>query len=185
MKERLTEKFLLYQVQVKKNPDSFGHLYDRYIDKIYRFVYLKLSNKHEAEDVTSEVFLKTWNYLTDNSKVHVKSFSGLIYKIARNAVIDIYRSRARNKETSLEAMPELPQDTSIIDSIHINQEVQALLRQVKKMKNEYQEVVVLRYVDNLPISEIAQILGKKKTNVRVTLHRALKVLKKLTGESHE
>jgi RNA polymerase sigma-70 factor, ECF subfamily len=184
MRNKLTEKYLLYQIQVKKSPESFGTLYDEYVEKIYRFVYLKLSSKEEAEDITSEVFLKTWNYLIERPQENITSFSGLVYKIARNAVIDVYRQRARHKTTTMESMDEFPADATYIDAVHMNQEIQALLRQIKKMKNEYQEVLVLRYIDDLPTKEIAEILGKSPSNVRVTLHRALKVLKKLS-ESHE
>lgn len=180
MRKKLTEKYLLYQIQVKQNSDSFGTLYDQYIEKIYRFVYLKLSSKEEAEDLTSEVFLKTWNYLIEHPQEEISSFSGLVYKIARNAVIDVYRSRARKKTTFIDNLDDFPADATYIDAIHMNQEIQALLRQIKRMKNEYQEVLVLRYIDDLSMKEIAEILGKTSSNVRVTLHRALKVLKKLS-----
>jgi len=76
MKANYREKLLVHKVQEKKDNEAFGELYDLYIEKIYRFVFIKLSNKEEAEDITSEVFLKTWNYLTaDKKQSEIKSFS--------------------------------------------------------------------------------------------------------------
>lgn len=186
MRDKLNEQFLLYKVQFKKDPDAFAALYDRYIDKIYRFIYLKLSNRAEAEDVTSEVFLKSWNYLIDSAnKGRVRSFSGLLYSIARNAVVDVYRKRAKHKECSIDSVEELARESTLIEEIELHQNMQHLLGQIKKLKNAYQEVIVLRYVDDLSITEIAQITGKSNANVRVTLHRALKVLRRLSQSSHE
>ncbi len=185
MRKNISEQILIYRAQAKRDPDAFAELYDKYVDKIYRFVYLKLSNREEAEDITSEVFLKTWNYLIDHSNKRTRSFSGLVYRIARNAVVDVYRKRAKTKECSLDQVKEYARENTLINEIELHQNTQALLQQIKKLKNEYQEVIVLRYVDDLSISEIAHITEKSGSNVRVTLHRALKVLKRITQDSHE
>lgn len=184
VKRLLTEKYLLYRVQAHKSPEAFAELYDRYISKIYRFVYLKLSNQEDAEDTTSEVFLKAWNYLIDPVNANVQSFSGLIYRMARNAVIDVYRKRANRQEFALVLAEELPADSSSLDLIHAQHELEDILKKLKTLKTEYQEVIVLRYIDELSIAEIADILGKKQTAVRVTLHRALGILKQMI-QSHE
>ena len=63
MKTRIEEKLLLYKVVTQKNPDAFAKLYDFYIEPIYSFFFFKLSNREDAEDITSEVFLKPWDYL--------------------------------------------------------------------------------------------------------------------------
>lgn len=179
VKRLFTEKYLLYQVQAQKSPDAFAELYDRYINKIYRFIYLKLSNKEEAEDTTSEVFLKVWNYLIDPAHTDVKSFSGFVYRMARNAIIDVYRKRANRQEFSLTLAEQVPGKNKEIEGIHTEQELEHVLKTLKTMKSEYQEVIVLRYVDDLSIQEISEILGKKQTAVRVTLHRALTILKNM------
>lgn len=184
VKRLFTEKFLLYQVQAQKSPDAFGELYDRYINKIYRFIYLKLSDKEEAEDTTSDVFLKAWNYLIDPTHPTIQSFSGLMYKMARNAVIDVYRKRANRQEFSLNIAEEIPDIDDGLGVIHARHEHELILKKLKTLKNEYQEVIVLRYIDDLSIMEIAEILGKKQTAVRVTIHRALGILKKML-DSHE
>lgn len=185
VKRLLTEKYLLYQVRAHKSPDAFGELYDRYINKIYRFIYLKLSDKEEAEDTTSDVFLRAWNYLIDPAHTDIQSFSGLVYKMARNAVIDVYRKRANRQEFTLAAAEALPDEGRHIERIHAEHEFDVVLAKIKLLKSEYQEVIVLRYIDDLSLAEIGEILGKKQTAVRVTLHRALKVLKTMVEPSHE
>ncbi|MFA7314347.1 MAG: RNA polymerase sigma factor [Candidatus Magasanikbacteria bacterium] len=178
MSSKYTEKILVHKIQQDGDTDSFAILYDLYIQKIYRFTYLKLGNREEAEDITSEVFLKTWNYLISNKDQVIKSFSGLIYKIARNTLIDFYRQNSQT-EISLEDLGEIKVDTKIIKSLDDKQEVQRIFRTLQKMKREYQEVILFKYVEELSTGEIAEILQKNTTNVRVTLYRAIKILKKL------
>lgn len=172
------EKTLLFRLQTKQDPEAFAELYDLYVKRIYRFVYFKVSGHEETEDIVSEVFLKSWNYIIGNSEKEIKSFSGLLYRIARNAIIDYYRKRAGSPEN-------LAEDQDVGDegkwSIEINERIdnQQIIIAIRKLKQEYQEVLTLRYVDGLQIDEIAEITGKGNVAVRVTLHRALKKLKEI------
>ncbi len=179
------EKKLLYRVQVHKDTEAFGELYDQYIEKIYRFVYLKVSHKQEAEDIVSDVFLKAWNYLTDSqrgSTDEIKSFSGLIYTIARSSLVDFFRARARRRECTIEVLENIAHEDTIESSINTRQDIEQILRVLKKMKREYQEIIVLKYIEELSAAEIAKILDKNTTAVRVTLHRAMKILKRLVDQ---
>lgn len=183
MLSSISENILLYKLKAHKDPEAFAALYDIYVKRIYRFVYFKVSSREEAEDITSEVFLKAWNYINENKEV--KSFSGLLYKIARNCVVDLYRSKAYKTDhvliSSLPEGVEIGDKGKMVDSLQIQFEAEDLIKVIKKLKLEYQEVLTLRYVDELQIEEIAEITGKGNVSVRVTLHRALKKLKKLSG----
>lgn len=176
MKSLLQEKLLLYNVQRKKDPDSFAQLYDTYITRVYRFVYFKVSNREEAEDITSDVFLKAWHYITDPTKKDVDSFSGLVYRIARTTIIDHYRSTAKRQTSTLDGI-DIP-DTASIEALHNKADAAQIMVALRSLKQEYQEVILLKYIEQYSTAEIAKILEKKATNVRVTLHRALKLLKK-------
>ena len=182
MSGTLNEKLLLYKLQTTKDPEMFGQLYDIYVKRIYRFVFFKVSSREEAEDLTADVFLKAWHYVTEHKDI--KSFSGLLYRIARNNIIDLYRSRAMQTES----LPQGEQAEAIGDAnkwyndVVVKVENEQLLQSLKKLKQEYQEVVTLRYVDELEIDEIAEITGKGKIAVRVTLHRAINKLKELTEQ---
>jgi len=64
----ITEKLLLLRVRTKKDPEAFATLYDMYAEKIFRFVRFKIDSREEAEDITSEVFLKVWNFLLEHQE---------------------------------------------------------------------------------------------------------------------
>ncbi len=183
--EQLSEKLLLFQVRVHKDPEAFAKLYDRYVNRIYRFVYFKVGRQEDAEDIASEVFLKAWNYIRDHREV--KSFSGLLYRVARNAIIDFYRANKSHPETISTSPGEDNEEFDIADpksfawfeEIHAQVEAKAVLAALKKLKQEYQEVITLRYVDELNVGEIAEITGKSSVAVRVTLFRATKKLQEI------
>ncbi len=178
MSDEFNEELLLHRVQVKKDPDAFGALYDVYVKRIYRFVYFKVSSHEEAEDITADVFLKTWNYLQERKRQEIKSFGGLLYRIARNCIIDLYRSRAPGADWRIvEGEVEMGDGGRWYGAARDKIETEQILLCLKKLKQEYQEVITLRYVDELEIDEIAEITGKGKIAVRVTLHRALKKLR--------
>lgn len=177
MRHLFSEKKLVYQVITRRDPQAFGALYDLYLAKIYRFVYFKVGGKEEAEDITSTVFLKTWHYLVEHKPGEVQSFSGLVYRIARNCLVDFYRTKAHNTTMPLESAENIGAVDKQFAAAENRADVQPILRVISQLKREYQEILLLRYVDDLSVGEIAQILEKTQTNVRVTLHRALKLAK--------
>ncbi len=183
----IAEKILLLKLRTAEDPEAFAKLYDIYAKRIYSFVFFKVSNREEAEDITSEVFLKAWRYI--NEKKKIESFSGLLYRLARNCVIDLYRSNSRQKETlSIDTEMEIELGDSgkwtkdLGEELVNKLEMQKIVSALQKMKQEYREVVTLRYVDELEVTEIAEITGKGHIAVRVTLHRGLKKLKELLNE---
>lgn len=177
MSGKINERILLYKAQTEHDSDAFGGLYDQYVRQIYRFVFFKVGSKEEAEDITSDVFLKAWNYL--NEKKEINSFSGLLYRIARNSIIDLYRSRSAKPESVSTENIDVADSGAWYAEIGDKMEAGRITGSLKKLKQEYQEVITLRYVDELEISEIAEITGKGNIAVRVTLHRAIKKLKEI------
>jgi RNA polymerase sigma-70 factor (ECF subfamily) len=186
MKGKISEKILLYRLQSKQDPEAFAELYDLYIQRIYRFVFFKVSGHEEAEDITSEVFLKVWNHISEGKEL--KSFSGLLYRVARNCIIDMYRAKSVRVHPLLFSEIDEQSDPSdsggAIEKIHASEEAKKIIAQIKKLKQEYQEILTLRYIDELTIDEIAEIVGKGKVAVRVTLHRAMKRLKIITQNNY-
>lgn len=183
MRRKLNEKVLVYRVRVKKDPSAFAELYDLYVEKIYRFVYFKINNKEEAEDITSSVFLKVWSYIIEYTEKEIESFSGLIYRVARNSIIDFYRERGQKKQEGMEVLEIMQAEEKNYTQADASQEVEKIMKVIRKMKQDYQEVVLLKYVEDLTTAEIAEILGKSRTGVRIMLHRAMKKLKELLSNS--
>ena len=177
MSGSLSEKLILYQLQTKHDPESYALLYDKYVKQIYRFIYFKVSSHEEAEDLTSEVFLKAWHYVQE--KKEIKSFSGLLYRTARNSIIDLYRKKSSKPEEKMNEEFEQGDRGEWYAKINTKVEAERVVAALKKLKQEYQEVITLRYIDELKVEEIAEIVGKGSIAVRVTLHRALKKLQDL------
>ena len=173
---------LLFRITARKDPDAFGKAYDEYINRIHRFIYFKVSSPEEAQDLASETFLRAWQYLQEGKPI--KQLSPFLYGIARNLVVDHYRK----KVTSISA-DQISESAALSDmgmakmKLETNQEYGALISAIAKMKEEYREIVHLRYLDELTIGEIAQILGKTKGNIRVTLHRASKTLRDIINKT--
>ncbi len=177
---KLTEKLILFRIGTKRDPEAYAELYDAYVKQIYRFVFFKVNNREQAEDITADVFLKAWNYLQENADI--KSFSGLLYRMARNAIIDLYRARTGQAELIGEN-DDISDNGEWYRETHLKIANQTILSALQKLKQEYQEVITLRFVEELDIPEIAAIMNKKNVAVRVTLHRALKKLQDVLGES--
>jgi RNA polymerase sigma-70 factor, ECF subfamily len=178
MQSRFKEKFLLFRIRAKKDPEAFGEVYDMYVARIYRFIYFKVASAEQAEDLTSETFLKAWQYLMERRDV--QSLQALLYTVAKSVVIDHYRSSARERmDTGLDSIMETMGDERaerLLKDIETHFDATQVLEKLRGLKDEYREVVVMKYFDDMSAGEIANILGKTSSNVRVILHRATKAL---------
>jgi RNA polymerase sigma-70 factor, ECF subfamily len=172
--EKLTDKVLILKSRLGSK-EAFASIYNKYINKIYRFVFYKTATKEIAEDITSQTFLKLWEKIVQGGQI--KSLQALLYQIARNLIIDHYRSK-KNTEVPLEFEKD-SQAVHIDEKIHSRIDNELLRPAVMQLKEEYREVVVLRYIEELSITEIAKILDKSNGNVRTLTHRALNELKKI------
>lgn len=177
------DKIFIYKIKSLRDPEIFGKFYDEYVDRIYRFIYFKVPTPQEAEDLTSEVFLKFWQAVQNQD--NVKNIKSYIYSIARNIVVDFYRSKSNRYEVSLTAslddmqFQSLKSDLDILQKIDGKTEISKLFSAVNNLKDEYKEVILLRYIEEIPIKEISQIIDKSKGATRVLIHRALKALREV------
>jgi len=163
--------------------EQFSQIYDQYIDKIYRFIYLKVNSQEIAEDVTSKVFIKGWEVF-QNPKEEVKNPGAFLYQIARNSVVDYYREKGRTKIVSADASPEIVDPgTSAQDRAILSADVNVVKKGIQKLKKEHQDIIIWHYLDDMPIADIAELLDKPAGTVRVMLHRGLKDLKNIIQES--
>jgi RNA polymerase sigma-70 factor (ECF subfamily) len=158
--------------------DSFGLIYEQYADIVFRFIYSQVSHYQDAEDLTEEVFLRIWRAL-DNYEHKGVPFIAYIFRIARNAVIDHYRQAARSRD-------QIPYEEELIGHTKYEPEQQATLNnaqkeiraRLKELREDYRNVLVLRFFSGLTTEETAQALGKSPGAVRVLQHRALAALRK-------
>lgn len=173
------EKTILERAQ-RGDTDAFGQIYDFYVTRIYRFVFLKTGNKENAEDLTSETFLKFWRYIR-KTDIRRESVEPVLYRIARNLVIDFYRKKEiiteELDETIANRISDEQQD--YISRMINRDEVKSMMEALRELKDEYQEIIILRFVEELELEEIAVITGKSNGSVRVLSHRAIKALEKV------
>jgi RNA polymerase sigma-70 factor (ECF subfamily) len=157
---------------------SFGKLYDTYIKPIYRFIFLRVGRKADAEDIAHHVFLNAWQSI-QTYQFKGFPFSSWLYRIAHNAIIDFYRTA--KPEVSIDTVAEnVLHDTGSVDetvdrAIAVG-EVQAALT---RLGADEQAVITMRFIDDLSNREIALAIQKTEGAVRVIQHRALKKLKTL------
>lgn len=175
----VSRKVFQWKLQTK-DPDVFGRFYDLYVERVYRFIYFKVSSQEEAEDLTAETFLKVWQHLVDGKKIeHLNAF---VYQIARNVVIDWYRKRASHKTVDMEDedLAAIPDDApSVVETTIRKFDAEQLEKYLRQLKEEYRDIIILKYLDELSVEEIATVLDKSRGNVRVLAHRALVTLRQL------
>jgi RNA polymerase sigma-70 factor, ECF subfamily len=182
---KIEEKLLLYKAE-KNDKEAFIKAYDLYVDQLYRFIYFKIGNREEAEDLCSAVFLKTWNYLLENGLKDHKTLKALLYKISRNSIIDYYRKNNNRETISLsddQAGEIIDEKQNVNREVELKTDLLVIETKLPELKDEYREVIILRFINELSIKEIAEILGKPKGNVRVLIYRALKALKELLSQN--
>ena len=165
-----------------ENPrNKFSEIYDKYIDKIYRFVFLKVNSEEIAQDLTSETFVRGWEAFkksTSPKERKIDNPGAFLYQIARNLVVDYYREKGRTQNISIETTPiSDPRSSAFEDKIILESEVGQIKIALANLKDEYQNVIIWRYLDGLSVKEIAKIMDKTEENTRVLLHRALQSLK--------
>ncbi len=161
--------------------DAFGLIYDVYLPKIYRFVFIKVSRKQDAEDLTHQVFLSAWQNI-QNFQFQGFPFSSWLYRIARNAVIDHYRTKKPEESIEFIAEEALPELSDFTKKIDLDFEISIVKKAILKLEEDQQNVIIMKFVNELSNKEIAGILEKSEGAVRVIQHRALKQLKEYIKE---
>lgn len=172
------EKLLLARIQDQNDPQAFAETYDAFADQIFRFILFKVSDEEIAKDLTSEAFLKIWKGLTSPKSANVKHLRAYLYTTARRLVIDHYRSKGAKPQESIDAHQDIASDQDILTEVQIKLDQAYVLNFVKQLKDSYQEVIILRYVEELSLNEIGKILDKTPVATRVLLHRAQKALRR-------
>jgi RNA polymerase sigma-70 factor (ECF subfamily) len=177
-------------VSVSISEQQFLELYDKNVGKIYRYIFFRVGSEETAQDLTSEVFLKSWQYLNQNQKPKTKNQKlenprAFFYQVARNLIIDFYRQRDK-MPLSLEEIADKSFADKIadkkdgpIEKVSRALELESVKKALVQLNADYQEVIIWRYLDELEIKEMAEILNKSEGAVRTLLSRALANLKEI------
>jgi len=160
---------------------AFGRLYEAFLDEIYRFVYYKVSNQIIAEDITEDTFIKTWLSLPRIYKKNgkIENLRAWLYRTANNQVIDYYRKKkpVENTDQLTQAANQTPE--SITDQQILTEH---LKKSVLALEPDFQQIIILRFINQLSHKETAATLDISENYSRVLQYRALKRLKEIFTE---
>lgn len=154
--------------------DIFLSTYTEYSDAIFRFCLMKTSKREVALDLTQESFTKLWEYISDGNEV--REMRPLLYRIAANLVIDYYRKK---KAESLDALTEKGIDIEGTDNINKNSQIEELYRKLEIIDPKYKDILILRFVNDLSVKEIAEIYDEHENTISVRIHRAVEKLREV------
>jgi RNA polymerase sigma-70 factor (ECF subfamily) len=152
---------------------AFGMLYERYVGRIYNYVYYRTGNQYDAEDLTARVFLRAMKHI-QNYQDRGIPFSAWLYRIAHNLVANWHRDNSRRQEIALEDTyvaqhgREHP-ETSLLHT----EEQEALLSIIRQLPPERQQLLILKFVEHLSNAEIGQIMGRTEGAIKSLYHRTL------------
>lgn len=163
--------------QVHEDPSVFGQLYERYVTKIYNYVYYRTGNHHDAEDLTGRVFYRALMHV-DRFVDRGVPFSAWLYRIAHNLVANWHRDNSRRQELSLDDMTLTGSQREIPEAAtEANEERAFLLGAIRGLPIERQELLILKFVERLSNSEIGAIMGRSEGAIKSLYHRTLITLR--------
>jgi RNA polymerase sigma-70 factor (ECF subfamily) len=157
--------------------EAFSLLYERYVNRIYNYIFYRTGNPYEAEDLTSRVFHRALNHINHYNNRGVP-FSAWLYRIAHNLVANWHRDNSRRNEVPLDDQPGLPQrgvhpEHNLVN----NQELENLLKVIRKLPAERQQLLILKFVEGMSNAEIATIMMRSEGAIKSLYHRTLLTLR--------
>jgi RNA polymerase sigma-70 factor, ECF subfamily len=164
--------------------ESFAVIYNHYVPQIYRFIFFRVSSKTIAEDLTHESFLSAWKSIGNYTQKNL-SISSWLYRIARNKVIDHYRTKKNNTSIDTDDFNESILGFYEQEDLDIALDINHIKSLINLLKTEYKEVIIMKYIEDLSHKEIAKTLDKSEGAIRLIQHRAIKSLKELYARSRK
>lgn len=163
--------------EAKADPSAFRPLYDKYYAEIFRFVFKRAESEDLAADLTSQVFLKAMQKLSDYEFRGVP-FSAWLYRIASNEVNIHYRTLKKNRTVTIDSLQlKAMMDDEVMDDFE--EKKGAMLAAFQKLKPVELELVELRFFEKMAFKDIGDVLGITENNAKVRMYRLLEKMKKL------
>ncbi|OGO05239.1 MAG: hypothetical protein A2Y73_08380 [Chloroflexi bacterium RBG_13_56_8] len=162
----------------KADPSAFGALYERYVDRIYNYIYYRVGNVHDAEDLTSRTFYRALSHLEGYEDKGVP-FSAWLYRIAHNLVANWHRDRKRRPTVALDELvvrSRRKEHPEIIAELASN--TRFLREAIRDLDPPRQELLLLKFTEDLSNAEIGSIMGRSEGAIKSLYHRTLLALRK-------
>ncbi len=153
--------------------EAFGVLYERYVSRIYSYIYYRTGNQHDAEDLTARVFFRALRHV-ENYKDRGLPLSAWLYRIAHNLVANWHRDNSRRREIPLDEIILVRHGGDLPEVVLIeNEEKENLLKVLHRLPADRQQLILLKFVEHLSNAEIGQVMGRSEGAVKSLYHRTL------------
>jgi RNA polymerase sigma-70 factor (ECF subfamily) len=163
--------------RAKEEPEAFGLLYERYVGRIYNYIYYRTGNHQDAEDLTARTFYRALKHISRYVD-RGAPFSAYLYRIAHNVVANWHRDHSRRQIISLEELTmgtlEREQPASLAEE---HEERAVLLQAVRQLPPERQQLLILKFVEQMRNAEIAEVMGRTEGAIKSLYHRTLVALR--------
>lgn len=164
-------------VWAKEDSAAFGELYSRHVNRIYNYVFYRTGNHHDAEDLTSRVFFRALAHIGNYTDRGIP-FSAWLYRIAHNLVANWHRDRGRQYVIPLDDQIMSSMSTDAPESVTESQEErERLLRSIRELPAERQQLLILKFVEQLSNAEIGAIMNRTEGAIKSLYHRTLLALR--------
>ena len=164
--------------EIKGDGEAFAQLYEEHFDRIYRYVYLKVGNQAEAEDLTQEVFVKALEAI-GSYKWRDLPFASWLFRIAHNQVVDYFRKQGKVEKVALEDDITLVSGSNPALMAERELEIEEVINSVKKLSPAQRDVISLRFGAGLSVAEVAKVLEKSMGTVKALQYNGVAALKKM------
>jgi RNA polymerase sigma-70 factor (ECF subfamily) len=158
------------------DPEALATVYERYAGKIYSYVYHRTGDPSLAEDLTADVFVRMMEAMR-GQRGWTTSLQGWLYRIAHNLIVDHFRRQAMRDGPELDERWMAPDDSATSLDAMLTQ--QQLRRAMRFLTEEQQQVIALKFMQDLTNTEVADILGKTEGAVKALQHRGLAALRRI------
>ena len=163
--------------RAKTDSEAFGQLYQRYVDRIYNYVYYRVGNADDAEDLTARTFFQALKKI-DSYEDRGVPFSAWLYRIAHNLVANWHRQQSRRKSVSLEELTIIrsprPNPSQAVEKQETQDE---LISAIHRLADDRQQLLILKFVERLPNAEISRVMGRTESSIKSLYHRTLIALR--------
>jgi RNA polymerase sigma-70 factor (ECF subfamily) len=168
----------------KRDPEAFGTLYERYVDKIYSYIYYRTGNHHDAEDLTARTFYRALRHL-QRYQDRGLPFSAWLYRIAHNLVANWHRDRSRRQVIALDEVALVSPRPDPEGKLELEDNQKRLLRLIRRESPDRQQLLILKFVEQMSNREIAQIMGRSEGAIKSLYHRTLLALREAWASDRE
>lgn len=161
------------------NEKAFEEVYKTYYTPLFRYIYSRMKDRSEAEDITQNVFLKIWNAISNWDEAHTSPLS-FFFTVARNTLIDHFRKNSHKEIVSNEIILKFAEENGSSDKETTDSETkEKLLIAIRQLSADQQEIITLFYTNDLSYKEISEIINKKEDAIRQIHSRAIKKLRQI------